>query len=184
MMSFVSRAFAVLVVTLIAGISAAAAAVDWRAMNLVAIDGKPLPAERLTDKVVLVVNTASLCGFTPQYEGLQALWSRYRDRGFVVLGVPSNDFGGQEPGSEAKIKDFCEANFGITFPMTTKQRVRGPGAHPLYRWAEAEGGPAAVPAWNFHKLLIGRDGGLLGAFPSQTEPFDADLIRAIEAALR
>ncbi|MFZ5556362.1 MAG: glutathione peroxidase [Pseudomonadota bacterium] len=164
--------------------SASASALSWNAMGLVAIDGKPLPGKRLADKVVLVVNTASLCGFTPQYKGLQALWERYRERGLVVLGVPSNDFGGQEPGGEAKIKDFCEANFGITFPMTTKQKVRGPAAHPLYRWAEAEGGPAAVPGWNFHKLLIGRDGRLIAAFPSQVEPTDAAVTRAIEAALR
>lgn len=185
MMSFMSRAVVVLVVTLaVSAPAAATAAVSWKAMDLVAIDGKALPPERLVNKVVLVVNTASLCGFTPQYEGLQALWSRYRDRGFVVLGIPSNDFGGQEPGSEAKIKDFCEVNFGITFPMTTKQKVRGPGAHPFYRWAEAEGGADAVPAWNFHKVLVGKDGRLIGAFPSQVEPSDAKLIRAIESALR
>lgn len=164
--------------------AAAAAPVDWKAMGLVAIDGRPLPPERFADKVVLVVNTASLCGFTPQYEGLQGLWTRYRDRGLIVLGVPSNDFGAQEPGSDSKIKDFCEVNFGIDFPMTTKQTVRGPDAHPLYRWAEAAGGPSAVPGWNFHKLLVARDGRLIGAFPSRVEPNDPALIAAIEAALR
>lgn len=162
----------------------AAAALNWSALGLVGIDGKPLPEERLANKVVLVVNTASLCGFTPQYKGLQALWERYRDRGLVVLGIPSNDFGGQEPGSEAKIKDFCEVNFGVNFPMTTKQTVRGPHAHPLFRWAEAEGGAAAVPGWNFHKLLVGRDGRLLATFPSEVEPTAPEVSRAIESALR
>jgi glutathione peroxidase len=164
--------------------AAAAAAVNWSALGLIGIDGKPLPEERFTNKVVLVVNTASLCGFTPQYKGLQTLWERYRDRGLVVLGVPSNDFGHQEPGSEAKIKDFCEVNFGVNFPMTAKQTVRGPAAHPLYRWAEAEGGSAAVPGWNFHKLLVGRDGRLVGTFPSQVEPTAPEVTRAIESALR
>jgi glutathione peroxidase len=162
----------------------AASALNWGAMELVAIDGKPLPGQRFSGKVVLVVNTASLCGFTPQYRGLQALWERYRDQGLVVLGVPSNDFGAQEPGGEAKIKDFCEANFGITFPMTTKQTVRGPSAHALYRWARTEGGSAAEPGWNFHKLLIGRDGSFLAAFPSRLEPTDPQFTRAVEAALR
>jgi glutathione peroxidase len=164
--------------------AATAAALNWSALGLVGLDGRPLPEERFANKVVLVVNTASLCGFTPQYKGLQAVWERYRDRGLVVLGVPSNDFGAQEPGSAAKIKDFCEVNFGVTFPLTAKQNVRGPDAHPLFRWAEAEGGAAAVPRWNFHKLLVSRDGRLLRAFPSQVEPTAAELTRAIEAALR
>jgi len=161
---------------------AAAEPVDWDALGLVAIDGKPFPKGTFTDKVVLLVNTASFCGYTPQYKGLQALWERYRSRGLVVLGVPSNDFGNQEPGSEAKIKEFCEVNFGVTFPMTTKQRVRGPDAHSLYRWA-ARAHPEAVPRWNFHKLLIGRDGRLLAAFPSQVEPVSPRLTEAIERAL-
>lgn len=161
---------------------AAAEPVDWDALELVAIDGKPFPKGAFADKVVLLVNTASFCGFTPQYKGLQALWERYRSRGLVVLGVPSNDFGNQEPGSEAKIKEFCEVNFGVTFPLTTKQRVRGPDAHPLYRWA-ARAHPEAVPQWNFHKLLIGRDGRLLAAFPSKVEPTSPRLTEAIEGAL-
>jgi glutathione peroxidase len=99
------------------------------------IDGNPLPLSRYAGKAVLVVNTASMCGYTPQYADLEALWQRYRDRGLVVLGVPSNDFGGQEPGSAEQIKDFCEVNFAIDFPLTEKQVVTGPKAHPFYQWA-------------------------------------------------
>ncbi|WP_333841974.1 glutathione peroxidase [Pelomicrobium sp.] len=171
--------FALMLFVLPAG---AAEPVDWDGLGLVAIDGTPFPKGTFAHKVVLLVNTASFCGYTPQYKGLQALWERYRGRGLVVLGVPSNDFGNQEPGSEAKIKEFCEVNFGVTFPMTTKQRVRGPEAHPLYRWA-ARAHAEAVPRWNFHKLLVGRDGRLLAAFPSQVEPTSPQLIEAIERAL-
>lgn len=178
------RALAAAAVALALAGTAAAAALDWRALALERIDGRPLEGAQLADKVVLVVNTASFCGYTPQYEGLQALWERYRDRGLVVLGIPSNDFGEQEPGSATEIKAFCEVNFKVTFPLTTKQKVRGAGAHPLYRWAAAEGGMLATPRWNFHKLLVGRDGRLIGAFPSAVEPTSAQLTQAIERALR
>ena len=132
---------------------------------------------------VLLVNTASFCGFTPQYEGLQALWERYRDRGLVVLGVPSNDFGGQEPKGEAEIKQFCEANYRVDFPMTAKQVVGGAGAHPLYRWIADSLGEAALPRWNFHKYLLSREGAIVGTWPSQVAPLDDPIIEAIEQAL-
>jgi len=157
--------------------------VDWPALELVSIDGAPLPAETLDDKVVLLVNTASFCGFTHQYDGLQALWRRYRDRDFVLLGVPSNDFGGQEPGTEDEIKRFCEVNFAIDFPMTEKMAVKGPDAHALYRWAAEATGPDGVPRWNFHKILIGRDGRLAAWFPTRTAPDDPALTAAIESVL-
>jgi glutathione peroxidase len=134
-------------------------------------------------KAVLVVNTASRCGLTPQYDGLQALWSRYRDQGLIVLGVPSNDFGAQEPGSAAEIADFCSTRYHVDFPMTAKQPVIGAAAHPFYQWVLAQAGEAAAPKWNFHKYLIGRDGQLVETFGSRTAPDDPGLIAAIESAL-
>jgi glutathione peroxidase len=134
-------------------------------------------------KVVLVVNTASQCGFTGQYAGLERLYrARSRD-GLVIIGVPSNDFGQQEPGSAGEIKRFCELNYGVTFPMTTKYVVRGPQAHPFFRNAVARLGPPAQPAWNFHKILVGKTGQPIAAFPSGTTPDAPELARAITAAL-
>lgn len=147
------------------------------------IEGEPMPLSKFAGKAVLVVNTASQCGFTHQYEGLQALWNRYRDRGLVVLGVPSNDFGGQEPGTEAEIKEFCEVNFNVDFPLTTKQRVSGPEAHPFYRWTGEQLGDEAKPRWNFHKYLIAPDGRLVGWFPTRTAPSSKQLIDAVEGTL-
>jgi glutathione peroxidase len=158
-------------------------ALDWAKVPLPAIDGTRHAPSQFQGQVVLVVNTASQCGYTGQYEDLQKLWQRYRARGFVVLGVPANDFGAQEPGSNAEIKDFCELNYGVDFPLLGKQTVIGPNAHPLYRWAAAQTGPAGVPRWNFHKLLIGRDGRLVTWFSTQTKPLDAYLTRTIEGAL-
>lgn len=148
-----------------------------------AIEGEPLSMAIFKGKAVLVVNTASRCGFTHQYGDLQAVWERYRDRGLVVLGVPSNDFGGQEPGTEAKIKEFCEVNFNVDFPMTTKVRVRGYGAHPFYRWAAEELGSASKPRWNFHKYLIAPDGRLVDWFATSTSPTSERVLRSIEAHL-
>jgi glutathione peroxidase len=148
-----------------------------------AIEGGPLPLSSFDGKVVLLVNTASRCGYTHQYGDLQAVWARYRDRGLVVLGVPSNDFGGQEPGKEAEIKEFCEVNFDVDFPLTAKEQVTGAGAHPFYRWAGAELGAKARPRWNFHKYLIAADGSLAGWFPTKTAPSAAEVIAAIEAEL-
>lgn len=156
---------------------------DWDGLDLPAIDGGKHAAELFKGRVVLVVNTASRCGFTPQYAGLQALWLRYRDQGLVVLGVPSNDFAGQEPGSNAQVQDFCQVNYGVDFPLLEKQVVTGARAHPLYRWAAARTGAAGLPRWNFHKLLIGRDGRLIDWFSSVTAPDAAKLVAAVEAAL-
>lgn len=157
--------------------------IDWRALDLVDIRGAPLDPSTFEGRVVLVVNTASRCAFTPQYDGLEALWDRYRGRGLVVLGIPSNDFGNQEPGSNADIASFCESTFGVSFPMTGKSPVTGAGAHPIFAWAREVGGRAAVPGWNFHKLLIGRDGRLAGSFPSFERPESATVTGAIEKAL-
>jgi glutathione peroxidase len=147
------------------------------------IGGEPLPLTAFKDKVVLVVNTASQCGLTPQYDGLEQLYSAYKDKGLVVLGVPCNQFAGQEPGSEAEIKDFCETRFGVDFPLTAKVDVKGEGAHPFYRWAEAELGEPAVPVWNFHKILVGKDGEAIRAFGPRTDPLDSEVTDAIEKAL-
>jgi glutathione peroxidase len=161
---------------------AAARPLDWSAVPLQKLEGGAFAADAFAGKVVLVVNTASFCGYTRQYAGLEELWSRHRDDGFVLLGVPSNDFGAQEPGSSGEIKEFCETTFGIDFPMLAKQAVVGADAHPLYRWA-AQQDAAAVPKWNFHKLLIGRDGTLLASFPSAAEPTGPEVTRAVDAAL-
>lgn len=147
------------------------------------IDGGPLPLTTFKDKVVLVVNTASACGLTPQYEGLEQLYADYRDQGLVVLGVPCNQFAGQEPGTEAEIKDFCETKFSIDFPMTAKAEVKGEGAHPFYKWAKQRLGDDAEPVWNFHKILLGRDGQPIRAFGPKTEPQADEVKGAIEAAL-
>ena len=147
------------------------------------IDGDPLPLTTFRDKVVLVVNTASQCGLTPQYDGLEKLYSDYKDRGLVVLGVPCNQFAGQEPGAESEIKTFCETRFAVDFPMTSKTVVKGEGAHPFYRWAMSELGEAAEPKWNFHKILVGKDGRAVRGFGSRTEPSDPDLRAAIDQAL-
>jgi glutathione peroxidase len=151
--------------------------------SFVGIDGEALKLSEFEGKAVLVVNTASQCGFTPQYKGLEALFQKYRDRGLVVLGVPSNDFGGQEPGSSSEILEFCETNFAVDFPLTEKVKVTGDDAHPFFRWAAKEMGPLAKPRWNFHKYLIAPDGRLVDWFSTVTSPDSASVSRAIEANL-
>jgi glutathione peroxidase len=182
--------FAVLgaLVSAIAGVMGSAWAqagrqpIDWSTVSLDSIGGGPLPAGDYKGRVVLLVNTASLCGFTGQYRGLEELWRKYKDKGLVVLGVPSNDFGGQEPGSKEEIKRFCEATFDVTFPLADKQSVIGPDAHPLYRWAATQTGPLGTPSWNFHKILIGRDGRVIDWFTAMSG-VGPKLDSAIEAAL-
>lgn len=144
-------------------------------------DEKPQNLCQYAGRVVLVVNTASFCGFTGQYEGLEALHRRYRDRGLVVLGFPSNDFGKQEPGANAAIADFCENTFGVKFPMFVKTTVVGRSAHPLYRELAQRTGE--WPRWNFHKYLVGRDGQQVKTFASAVEPQNPMLIRDIERML-
>ncbi|RUP00720.1 glutathione peroxidase [Hyphomicrobium sp.] len=147
------------------------------------IDGKPLPLKQFEGRVLLVVNTASFCGYTPQYQGLEELYSRYQTQGLTVIGVPANDFGQQEPKKEAEIKKFCQGAFGVTFPLTSKQVVVGDGAHPFYRWAATTLGKENVPAWNFHKYLVARGGHLIGSFRSEVTPDSTELRGAIERAL-
>lgn len=131
---------------------------------------------------MLVVNVASQCGLTPQYAKLQELYERYRDRGFEVLGFPCNQFGAQEPGTEAEIRSFCETKYGVTFPLFAKIEVNGPGAHPLYQWLERETGGGEI-AWNFEKFLVDRQGAVRARFSPRTPPDDPEIVRAIEAAL-
>ena len=146
--------------------------------------GQELPLAPLKNQVTLVVNVASECGLTPQYSGLQALHERYRDRGFGVLGIPCNQFAAQEPGNEAEILRFCEQQYGITFPMSSKLEVNGPRRHPLYRLLAGEGAdfPSDI-SWNFEKFLVGQDGRVLARFSPRTAPDDPALIQAIESAL-
>jgi glutathione peroxidase len=132
-------------------------------------------------QVLLVVNTASKCGFTPQYEGLEAMYAKYKDRGFAVLGFPSNDFMGQEPGSEEDIQEFCTLTYGVKFPMFEKVQVRGSGATPLY--VDLQKATGEAPAWNFHKYLIDRDGKVVASFGSRTAPDDPKLVAEIEKLL-
>ncbi len=148
------------------------------------IDGKETSLKSYAGKALLVVNVASQCGFTPQYEGLEALWRKYKDAGLVVLGFPSNDFGGQEPGTNAEIKAFCTSKFKVTFPMFDKVHVKGAEQHPLYAALTGAPLPKAGPVrWNFGKFLIGRDGAVLARFDSDVEPDSAQLTGAVERAL-
>jgi glutathione peroxidase len=147
------------------------------------IDGQSLPLANFKGKALLVVNVASQCGLTPQYSGLEALWRAKRDDGLVVLGVPCNDFGSQEPGTETEIKTLCETRFSVDFPLTAKEHIIGVNAHPLYKWVEGELEDAAVPKWNFHKYLFNRDGAIAATFGSRVSPDDAELNAAIDEVL-
>jgi glutathione peroxidase len=145
------------------------------------IDGQTQSLADYKGKALLVVNTASECGNTPQYGGLEKLWQEYKDKGLVVLGFPSNDFGGQEPGGDAAIKTFCDTNYKTTFPMYSKIKTMGEGQSPVYRFLSADYGE---PKWNFHKYLVGKNGRVIKAFPSSVAPEDPKLRAAIEAALK
>ena len=151
--------------------------------NLDALEGGDLALAQFRGKALLIVNVASACGFTPQYRGLEKLWQNYRDRGLVVIGVPSNDFGAQEPGSAAEIRQFCDQNYQIDFPLAAKVPVTGAAAHPLYKWFEARLGEEGRPRWNFHKYLIAPDGHVVAGYSSRVAPDDAKLIKAIDANL-
>ena len=147
------------------------------------INNEVIDLNQYKGKTILLVNVASKCGFTKQYTELQELFEKYRDKGFYVIGVPSNQFGGQEPGSNAEIKNFCETNFNITFPLTDKVDVKGDNAHEIYKWAKKNYGNSAVPKWNFHKILINRDGKIHETFGSFTDPLSKKIITNIENIL-
>ena len=144
------------------------------------INNEIINLDQYKGKTILLVNVASKCGFTKQYTGLQELYEKYRDKDFYVIGVPSNQFGGQEPGSNAEIKNFCETNFNITFPLTDKVDVKGDDAHEIYKWAKKNYGNSAVPKWNFHKILINKDGKIHETFGSFTDPLSKKIITNIE----
>ena len=185
----IGKLFALLTVLWAGGVMFKAEEAFGGAMNAYqfsfrSIEGEPMPLSRFEGKVILVVNTASQCGFTSQYSGLVELWKKYKDKGLVVLAVPSNDFGGQEPGTANEIKTFCEVTFGVDFPMTEKVSVSGSDPHPFYQWAKTELGARAKPRWNFHKYVVGRDGELIDWFSSITSPNSSRLTKSIERALR
>lgn len=165
-------------------VSGTARAADVAIASLAGADGKAVLDGALAGRVVLVVNVASFCTFTPQYADLQTLYERYAPKGLVVVGVPSNQFGGQEPGSDREIRNFCESRYGVTFPILAKQDVNGPQRSPLYRFlvASTVGGGRDV-GWNFEKFLLGRTGQVIGRFPSHVEPDDPRVVAAIEMAL-
>ena len=147
------------------------------------INDKVINLSDYKGKILLIVNVASKCGFTNQYEDLQNLYELYKDKGLVVIGIPSNQFGAQEPGSEEEIKNFCKTNFNITFPMTSKFEVKGDNAHPIYLWAKDTYGKSTVPKWNFHKILINKDGIIEETYASFTSPMSKKIIKKIEQIL-
>ena len=147
------------------------------------INGDSLDLSKYTGKTILLVNVASNCGFTKQYDGLQKLYDDFKDKGLVVIGVPTNQFGGQEPGTETQIKNFCETNFNITFPMTSKYDVKGDNAHPIYIWAKDTFGKSTIPKWNFHKILINKNGKIEDTFASFTGPLSNKIINKLNQIL-
>ena len=147
------------------------------------LDGSALNLSEYKGKVIIIVNVASQCGFTKQYEDMQNIWENYQSKGIVMLGIPSNDFGKQEPGTSEEIKNFCEAKFGITFPMTEKVSVKGTESHPFYIWARENHGKSAIPKWHFHKIIVGRNGKIDDTFASITNPSSKKFIEAIEKSI-
>ena len=147
------------------------------------INGDELLLSDFEGKTILLVNVASNCGFTKQYDDLQKLYENFQDKGLIVIGIPSNQFGGQEPGKNSDIKDFCETNFNITFPMTAKYDVKGNNAHPIYLWAKETYGNSAIPKWNFHKILINKEGKVEDTYASFTKPMSNKIIKKLEQIL-
>ena len=147
------------------------------------ISGNELSFNEYRNKTILLVNVASKCGFTKQYSGLQTLYEKYQNSGFVIIGIPSNQFGGQEPGSNEEIKNFCETNFNITFPITDKVDVKGVNSHEIFKWAKENYGSSTVPKWNFHKILINKNGKIQNTFNSFIDPLSKKIIKEIEEIL-
>ena len=147
------------------------------------IDGKVIKLSDFENKVIVVVNVASRCGFTSQYDDLQKLWTTYKEKGLIVLGIPTNDFK-QEPGSNSDIKDFCETNFNISFPMSEKTNVIGSNSHPFFKWAKENHGKGAIPKWNFHKIIVGKNGKVIETFASITKPSSKKFVSFIEKQIK
>ena len=152
-------------------------------LNIKSLEGTNIELSEYKNNAVLLVNVASNCGFTKQYADLQKLWETYKDKGLIVIGVPSNQFGSQEPGTNEEIKKFCEVNFNVNFPMTDKVEVKGENAHPIYLWAKENFGKSAVPKWNFHKILINIDGEIQETYSSLTSPTSKKITNEIEKIL-
>ena len=152
-------------------------------LSIEGLNSKTINLSEFKGKTILLVNVASKCGFTKQYTGLQTLYENYKDKDFLVIGVPSNQFGGQEPGSNSEIKDFCETNFNITFPITNKVDVKGKNAHVIYKWAKENYGNSTVPKWNFHKILINKEGKIQDTFNSFITPLSDKITKQIELLL-
>ena len=152
-------------------------------LTIKSINGDVLNLDVYKNKTVLLVNVASKCGFTKQYADLQTLYDKYKDKNFTIIGIPSNQFGGQEPGSNSEIKEFCETNFNITFPMTSKVDVKGENSHQIYSWAKKNHGNSTVPKWNFHKILINKNGKIQNTFNSFINPLSKKIIKEIELNL-
>tara|TARA_B100000795_G_C22677498_1_gene390405 strand:- start:260 stop:814 length:555 start_codon:yes stop_codon:yes gene_type:complete len=152
-------------------------------LNIKDINEQDINLNIYKNKTILIVNVASKCGFTKQYDGLQKLYTKYIEKGFVVIAIPSNQFGGQEPGTNDEIKDFCETNFNITFPITDKVEVKGDNAHDIYKWAKKNHGKSTVPKWNFHKILINKNGKVENTFNSFIDPLSNKIIKEIEKIL-
>lgn len=175
-------AIATPVVTRRAMAEAAMSRITAYAFSFLALEKGDIRLADFAGQPLVIVNTASLCGFTPQYAGLQQLWTEFHDRGLMIVGVPSNDFGGQEPGGASDIAETAQHQYGVTFPIAAKTVVKGPNAHPFYKWA-ADLRPKDVPRWNFHKYLIGRDGNIAEVFPESVEPTDTRVKTALARAL-
>ena len=152
-------------------------------LNIKSLDGKNIELSEFKNKAVLVVNVASNCGFTKQYSDLQKLWEIYKEDGLIVLGIPSNQFGGQEPGTNDEIKKFCEVNFNVNFPMTDKVDVKGENIHPIYLWAKKNYGDSAIPKWNFYKILINKEGKIHSSYSSFINPTSKKITSEIEKIL-
>ena len=152
-------------------------------IEIESISGEIISLSKYKGKTIFLVNVASNCGFTKQYSDLQNLWEKYREKDLIVIGMPSNQFGGQEPGSNTEIKDFCETNFNISFLVTSKNDVKGENAHEIYKWAKISYGKSAIPKWNFHKILINNEGTIVDTFASFTNPMSKKVILKIEKIL-
>jgi len=161
---------------------AAMSPVTAYAFSFAGLEGDAIRLADYAGKPIMIVNTASLCGYTPQYAGLEQLFMRFHDKGLMIIGVPSNDFGGQEPGGPKEISETANQEYGVTFPLAAKAEVKGPNAHPFYKWAAAER-PQETPKWNFHKYLVGRDGHIAAVFPTPVEPMDARVVAAVAKEL-
>ncbi len=153
------------------------------AFTMKTIDGKERPLAEYRGRVLMIVNVASKCGYTPQYEGLEAIYEKYRDRGFMILGFPANNFLWQEPGTDAEIRQFCSTTYHVTFDLFSKISVKGSDQHPLYRYLTKDSPAAGSVKWNFQKYLVDRKGNVVRMFPPATEPTDAELLRTIESLL-